>query len=288
MRKIVEKSFPADHSFNLLLDAISRGERIVKVGGLQGSAKAFLLSALFLKRVKTLVLVTPTESDARRDWQDLAFFLGDKQVFLYPPYDVRSADMFAFQRPTALSRMEILARLFENRPALIVLSVRALMQKVMPHKAFASYREALSLGDFRDRDELAEKLLSGGYSRCSLVEEKGEFSVRGNIVDIFPPAAEKPVRLEFVGDELESIRIFDPVSQRSTGELSDFPLPPAGEIIFSAERQQRTIANIRRRASELELPALVRNRLVEAVSTGPISSVNPLFMPLFYESSHGN
>lgn len=288
MRKIVEKSFPADHSFNLLLDAISRGERRVKVGGLHGSAKAFLLSALFLKSVKTLILVTSTESDARREWQDLAFFLGAKQVFLYPPYDVRSADMFAFQRSTALSRMEILGRLFENRPALIVLSVKALMQKVMPHKAFAGYREVLSLGDFRDRDELAEKLLSGGYSRVSLVEEKGEFSVRGNIVDIFPPAAENPVRLEFVGDELESIRIFDPASQRSTGELSDFPLPPAGEIIFSAERQQRTIANIRRRASELELPGLVRNRLVEAVVAGPISSVNPLFLPLFYESSHGN
>lgn len=280
----MEKSFPVDGSFNLLFEALRRGEPMVNVSGLQGSARSFIISLLFLKTSRTLVLVTPTEGDARRQCRDLSFFLGNKQVFLYPPYEVRSTDMLAFQRTTALSRMEILGRLTENMPAIIVLPVKALMQKVMPRKAFFDYREVLSLGDFRDRDELAENLLSGGYSRCSLVEEKGEFSVRGNVVDMFPPAAENPVRLEFMGDELESIRTFDPVSQRSTGELTDFTLSPAGEIILSAERRQRAAANIRRRASELELPGSVRNRLVEAVAAGPLSSVNHLFISLFYES----
>ncbi len=286
MRKIAGNGLAADRSLTFLLDALSRGERRILAGGLHGSAKAFLLSILFQKTAKTLIVVASTEGEARSWRRDLSFFLGKDRVFFYPPYDVRSADLFAFQKFPALSRMEILCRLFEKGPLAVVIPVRALMQKAMPRGAFAGYREVLSIGDFRERDELAEKLLSGGYSRVSLVMEKGEFSVRGNIVDIFPPAAENPVRLEFMGDELESLRTFDSDSQRSIVEICDFTLPPSGEIILSPEITQSAVANIRRRASELELPALLRSRIVESIASGPISSVNPLFLSLFYGSSH--
>ena len=81
----------------------------------------------------------------------------------------------------------------------------------------------------------------------TLVEGKGEFSVRGNVVDLFPPMARHPFRLEFFGDELESIRVFDEASQRSIKELAKFMLFPAREAILTPERRERAIRNIRRR-----------------------------------------
>ena len=159
------------------------------------------------------------------------------------------------------------------------------MQMVLPVRAWFDYVETIALGDMRDRDQLVEKLIAGGYKRVSLVEEKGEFGVRGSVLDIFPTTTANPLRLEFLGDELESIRIFSTATQRSAGELCDFTLFPAAEIILTAAAKQLAVANIRRRANELELSALIKNRLVEAVADGFSSSINPLFLPLFYASA---
>ncbi|HLA28112.1 MAG TPA: transcription-repair coupling factor [Syntrophales bacterium] len=284
MQQTGEKSISGGPSLDHLFDLVSRGERKVGIGGLQQSAKSFLLSLLFRKITKSLAVICPTEKDARVFCQDLSFFLGEDQVFLYPPSDVHSTDIFAFQKDAALLRMEILCRLLRQKPAILVVPLKALMGKVLPVKALMDYLETISLGDRRELDELAAKLLSGGYSRVSLVEEKGEFSVRGNIIDIFPPTEENPMRLEFMGDELESIRTFDPLTQRSIREICDFPLFPSGEIILTPDRRQLAVTNVRRRANELELSGLVKNRIAESVANGLVQTVNPLFISLFYES----
>ena len=282
------KNLSVDPAFGRLDELIGRGEKKLRIGGLQQASKAFLLSLLFQRLAKPLVVVSPTESEARTLYQDLTFFLGKEQVFLYPAWDVRATEMFTFQAETTLRRMEILGHLAGNKAAVFVLPLKALMQKVLPRSTFADYLETVALGDLRDRDQLAEKLLSGGYSRVSLVEGKGEFAVRGSILDIFPLTSEYPLRLEFLGDELESIRVFNTATQRSAEEVCDFSLCPAGEIILSDQRKQLAVANIRRRANALGLSALLKNRLVEAVSNGSSASVNSLFLPLFYESAGSN
>lgn len=285
MDKITEQNIDIDPSFQQLCDLIGRGERKIVIGGLQQAAKAFILSLLFRRTAQPLFVISPTEKEARAVHQDLAFFLGEEQLFFYPPWDVRSTDMFSFQADDSLRRMEILGHLSQKKTAVFVLPLQALMQRVLPVRAWFDYVETIALGDIRDRDQLVEKLLAGGYKRVSLVEGKGEFGVRGSVLDIFPTTAENPLRLEFLGDELESIRIFSTASQRSAGELCDFTLFPAGEIILSAAGKQLAVANIRRRANELELSALIKNRLVEAVADGFSSSINPLFLPLFYASA---
>ena len=116
------------------------------------------------------------------------------------------------------------------------------------------------------------------------MEEKGEFSIRGNIIDIFPPAEKNPLRLEMLGDEIESIRIFDASSQRSIGTSSAFVLPPAGEVIINQSTLELAIRNIKRRADDLSLSRDIRNRLVDALKDGLANSINPIFLPLFYES----
>lgn len=166
-----------------------------------------------------------------------------------------------------------------------MIPARALMQKVIPREVLEGYREWISVGDTRERDGLAQKLMEGGYIRVTLVEGKGEFAVRGNVIDLFPPVARHTLRLELFGDELESIREFDEASQRSINELAEFMLFPAREVILTRERRERAVGNIRRRSNDLELPRGTKAKLAELMSTGLGASVNPLFTPLFYDAS---
>lgn len=223
MRKIIEtKKLPTDPVFGALLNAVAGGEKLLRVRGLRGSAKSFFLSLIFNYFPKTLIHVSPTEKEALQAYQDLCFFLGEDQVYFYPPWDVLSTDMLAFQREVELQRMDVFCRLWIGAPMVIVCPLKAVIQKCVPKSAFASYVQEISIGAWIDRDNLIAKLIDGGYHRTTLVEQKGEFSVRGNIIDLFTPPMDRPVRMEFMGDELESIREFSPSSQRSTKELAEF------------------------------------------------------------------
>ncbi len=253
--------------------------------GVQGSAKAFITSLLFSQLSRTVIVVCPTEKDARSLHRDMGFFLGDEKAVLFPSWDVVSTDMFSFQRDIELSRIEGLCRLIGDEPVLIVVPVAALMQKIIPRKTFAQYVQTIAIGDTLERDALISRLLQGGYTRSTLVETKGEFSIRGHVVDIFPPTLGRAVRIEFIGDEIESIRDFDPATQRSTAERVDFLLTPAREVLLTEDAQSLALRNLKARANELGLPRSVRDRLVEQIESHMIASVNPLFFPLFYETS---
>jgi transcription-repair coupling factor (superfamily II helicase) len=125
--------------------------------------------------------------------------------------------------------------------------------------------------------------LAGGYRRVGLVEEKGDFSVRGSILDLFPPTEKSPLRLEMMGDEIESIRRFNPLSQLSTGKADVFIVPPASEIVMNSQTLELAVRNIKRRADSLSLPREIRNRLVDTLQNGLANSINPIFLPLFHE-----
>lgn len=264
MRKIVEiMKKPGDPALRELLERIARGEDRIAVGGLEGAARAFLPALLFRHLRRPLIVIVPTEKEAGVFFRDLSFFLGDDEAFLYPSWDLLTTDMFAFQRETELSRLEVLYRLVYGEPAVVVISARALMQRVMPREVLEGYVEWISVGDARERDELARTLSEGGYGRVTLVEGRGEFSVRGNVVDLFPPMSGHPFRLEFFGDELESIREFDEGSQRSINELAEFMLFPAREVILTPARRKRAVRNIRSRSNHLELPRATKEKLAE-------------------------
>ena len=286
MRKLVEiMRKPGDPSVRELLEKITLGGSRITVGGLEGAARAFLLSLLFRHLRRTLIVVGPTEKEAESFSRDISFFLGGDRSVLLPSWDLLTTDMFAFQRETEITRLEVLHRLTFGEPAIVVIPARALMQKVIPREVLEGYGEWISVGDIRERDGLAQKLMEGGYTRMTLVEGKGEFAVRGNMVDLFPPMARHPLRLEFFGDELESIRVFDEASQRSINELAEFMLFPAREVILTPERRERAVRNIRRRSNDLELPRGTKAKLVELMATGLGASVNPLFYPLFYDTA---
>ena len=290
MRKIITNKINAAdiEPFLKLLEHINRGAKKTDICGLVGSARSFLTALLFERLGKSLLVVCPEEKDAMAYASDLSLFLGEEDVIYYPPLDFLAIDMFALQKEEAQARLEVMTRLQISTKTVIVTSVAALMQKVMPFGEFKQYLQIISIGDSLNRDQFGEFLLAGGYRRVSLVEEKGEFSVRGNIIDVFPPAEVNPLRLEMVGDEIETIRKFDPGSQRSIGKADAFIVPPANEIVMNSQTRELAVRNIKRRASSLSLSREIRNRLVDTLQNGLADSINPIFLPVFYETYDEN
>ncbi|MBN2255790.1 MAG: transcription-repair coupling factor [Deltaproteobacteria bacterium] len=283
MRKIVNKgSIHPDTNLQNLVDRISRGDDCVTIRGLHGSARAFILSILYKKVQQTVVVVTSTIEEAEGLYGDFLFFLGDDDVLLLPPWDLVSFDVMSSQGDLAARRMRIFSRLHTGKPLVVIAPLDAALQKVIPVAALRQFQETVSIGDSYERDEFCALLAAGGYRRGPLVEEKGEFSVRGHLIDIYPVAASVPVRLEFIGDEIESIKEFDFVTQRSQREIVSFHLTPAHEMIFFPDAVAAAVKNIRNRCHALGLARTKRDRLIEMVENGLASSMNPGFLSLFY------
>jgi len=284
VRKIVEEKLPPVHStLGILLDRLRKKADII-LGGLYGSAKSLLASVAFTSQPDSLIAVLPSEKEARNFYRDCLVFCDGTDVLHYPAWGILTADFFTTQREIEMDRLRTFSCLLSGRRCLVVTSVQALVQKTIPRRIFTGYTRMICLGDTLDRDDLARKLVSGGYTKKILVEEKGDFSVRGHIIDIYPPDAAGPFRIELMGDEVESIRLFDPASQRSTGETLEFQVVPARELVLSDRRRQRAIRNIRMRANDLELSRQIKAHLTEAIDNDLLASLNPMFLSLFYES----
>ncbi len=284
MRKIIDKKIlPDAPAVREILELLEKEASVLDVHGLTGSARPFLTALLFDRLPAPMAVICPTAREAASFARDLILFLGKETMLHYPPLDFLAIDMFALQREEELARLNVLTQLQVDSRKIIVTSLAACMQKVMPKAEFQQYLKILSTGDVLLMEEFPARLLAGGYQRVSLVENPGEYSLRGNILDIFPPTEPEPLRLEMAGDEIETIRRFDCSSQRSGASVDAFVLGPAGEILIHEAGLLRAVRNVKRRAEDLDLSRDLRNRLTETLRQQSATSVNPIFLPLFYE-----
>ena len=286
MNPELQKFLQADPAFRAVLERMDR-EGATKVTGLKNSSKALFIAAVYELTKRTVALLCGSIDEAHLLAEDAAFFAGEDAVLLMPPWDLMLPDTLSPQKDVARERIRVLCTLIEEKPAIVVIPRMGLLQKVVPRGIVAGFRAPVSIGDTIDRDDFAARLIRGGYQRVPLVEEGGDFSVRGNVIDIYPPTAAGPYRLLLAGDEIESIREMDVTSQRSRKELTDFALTPARELILSEESRRIAHRNLRIRAGELGLTARAKDRLAEVIANGLAGSIHPQFYPLFYIDETG-
>ncbi|MEW5765165.1 MAG: transcription-repair coupling factor [Acidobacteriota bacterium] len=186
----------------------------------RGGALPFLLAGCVLRREGPLVILVPAESQARSLSSSLRALLGDSAAPDWlPAPDADPYEGLSHHPGVLLERAAVLSRaLTSTRPALL-LSVESLLWRVPRPGWWRSHLLVLERGTALDRRELRTRLWASGYRTVDQVGEVGEASFRGGIVDLFPPTESLPVRLEFFGDEVDSVRFFDPVSQHSLGEV---------------------------------------------------------------------
>ena len=276
-----------DDKISQLLTHEWRGEK--RISGLHGSAKAYAVFLAARHLDCPLVVLVPTVKEAERLFLDLSFFLGEEAVasplerrlHLFPGWDILPFESLSPNPDHLAARMESLHRLAQQPAPLLVTTPAAVMQRVVPRESFRSAH--FIEGQEVDREKLLWQLSSLGFARAPLVEERGDFSVRGGIVDIFPPAYDRPMRMEFADDRIDSIREFDPRTQRSRSHHEELLLLPMKEFASGAQTSRETLARIEERADDLGFTRKDKRALLESVREGVRFAGMEFLAPYFYD-----
>lgn len=290
------QAVPVRSGIRTLLEHYRKGARQLRCFDCRGSLASLVIARLcevLPKDHRPLVAVVADETEARALRKDLQFFLGAGQstaddpfgtepVLGLPDLDTSPWADASPERASLLRRMGTLFRLSQGSllgGQVIVASARALARKVVPRAAFADLIDIIQAEEELDRDQTIKRLLRSGYSRAPVCEDPGTFAVRGSVLDVFVPLYRFPVRIDFFGDIVESLRFFDPVSQRTLRKTSEIFLHPVRETILTPGHKLREQLL---EAGDLAVHPSSRTRqLLEQIESGEdffgIESLTPAF-----------
>ncbi len=260
-------------AFRRVVDEISRGSRIVSISALvAGSARALAVAALQRETKRLFAIVTQSNKDLEPCENDLRFWYCalagtadcENEVLILPASE---SDPYAGSSPhpeTLEQRALTLWRLARNKQDFVLLTARALARRTVTPEEVTGAGAVLARGDNQSPEELVERLVACGYVREDPVGTVGEFSMRGGILDVWSPGHTRPVRIEFFGDEVDSIRQFDPESQLSTTQLKSVEIVPMRELAIRSEDFTRWGNAARQRWNDERYDRALRDRTVFA------------------------
>ena len=212
--------------------------------GLANASTAYLLATLIDDFPnKSFLIVLPSQREAEQVLEEICTYTVSaasettrmldvqSKMNLFPGWHRKVFDGIAPPRETVADRIRCLEHLLYKERSIIVTSSQAMLYRLPPRHRFAEACRVLNIGDEIDPDDVAVMLIRGGYQNVELVEVKGEFARRGDILDVYPLTANTPMRVEFFGDEIDTIRAFDPISQRSTESIESVTLTPLREVL---------------------------------------------------------
>ena len=276
-----------DKTIELLKDS-----QTLSISGLRGASPACFVASQ--AKGQNYCCIVPDEHLIQVFEQDLSLFLQGR-ILKYPGHEIPPYTPLSPDQRTAADRLSTLYQMGEGGGQIMVTSIEALMRKIMPASLLTKGAEYLLTGEDCDHEELLKKLVYLGYDKVALVQSVGDFSVRGGIIDIYPPTFplesgeihEGPIRLDFFGDTIESIRPFDPFTQRSTGELPEATLLPVTDILLNTgtgNELKKIARSLQNYGEEYDWEAEETARIVERTANGQRFAGMEFFLPLFYQS----
>ena len=270
-------------SFKAVVERLHSGERDVLLGGLPHSLAAFLLVHLQLTLGRNVLVIAADEDRAEQWRDDLQAIAGSQVVRYFPAWD---ADLYDRRSPdieiTGL-RVEAAMRLEQQQPSIIVAPAKALLTPLIPPDAMELASLHLKKGDEQPPDDVASHLIDCGFERVATVDGLGQFSMRGGILDIYPFGSEHPFRIEFFGDEIESIRQFDVSTQRSREHCDQAHIPPAREVVLCSPFYEDYVQRI---AAAKEYESALETLRDQFELGGSLEGVES-YMGLLYERDNG-
>ncbi|HEY3813774.1 MAG TPA: transcription-repair coupling factor [Caulobacteraceae bacterium] len=265
------------------LDRVALAPGALELAGTPEGYDALVTADLVRARGGVVVFCARDYAAAGAFASALQFFAPDTPLLNFPAWDCLPYDRMSPTPALAAQRMATLATLArrdpnDRSPLLVTTTVGALVQRMPPRADTVQAGFATHVGRDLDAAALERYFTVNGYQRASTVSERGEYAIRGGVIDVFPPGAEEPVRFDMFGDTLESIRAFDPESQRSTRQLSEIELLPVSEALLDKAAISRF------RSGYLEaFGAAGDDPLYAAVSEGSRRQGLEHWLPLFYD-----
>ncbi|HCW67473.1 MAG TPA: transcription-repair coupling factor, partial [Thalassospira lucentensis] len=263
----------------------SKGRK--RVGGVPEGADALVLRELLDAKASNSTILHVVSDDKRMAQmaEALRFFAGEVEVLTLPAWDCLPYDRVSPISEVTARRVETLTILAEGdapkagHGRIVLTTAAAILQRVPRVDVMRAGKLAFKAGAEYDRAELTAYFERMGYNRSEQVMEPGDYAVRGDIVDIFAPGMNEPVRLDFFGDEIESIRRFDVESQRTIGKVKEIALMPVGEVFLDPESISRFRSNYR----ELFGAVSQTDPLYESISNGLKYGGMEHWLPLFHD-----
>lgn len=275
-----------NNSFDYLLKPFLQKEQGVDFEGLSGSKKAYIAYKLYASHRLPMLVIVPSVKEGFNFVNDINFFLSSQKVpvMIFPQYDGSSHKSFSYHNEIASDRIRTLYKAIESQtPPIIVTTPAALAGKLIPKNELLSFSELIAENEEIERENLIEKLVEGGYCKTVIVEEPGDYCIRGGIIDIFTPLYSDPLRIELAGDIVESIRFFSASSQRSLKAVSEAVILPAKETLVKYKDLNIFISRIREIASGLNMPVTKVRAIVDKIKTEgilpQIEGINSLIYP---------
>ncbi|MEA3466322.1 MAG: transcription-repair coupling factor [Thermodesulfobacteriota bacterium] len=279
-----QQSHTTIHSF---IDGVASVAGPAEVLGLTGSSSARFLAGLLPQQQRPLLILVADLEQARQLVRELKFFAQHSQlanqVHLFPHWEMAPYEPLTPHSELEATRLATLQALLLGEVRAVVTTVAAMQQRVIPRQVLQSLTEELLFEEEYQRPVLQQRLYDLGYRSVPLVEDCGTFSLRGDILDIFPPTLNQPVRIDFFGDWIERMRVFNPATQRSTDqELKRLVLLPSREMVLTGEHLEQFSRSLKQRCDDLGLPRTKREAVLEEVREGLLSPGRSFLLPLNY------
>lgn len=235
---------------NFLLEQL-RKEQESLVYGVVASLKSLLAAMVAKDRQRPVLYIVENIQRGKEIFDDLNNLLPGYAVHYYPALDILPFEVIARSQETQRKRLEVLAGLIEGDKNIVVTTLEAISKVLISPELFKKEMISLKIGDRIDTVSIMGQLLSLGYQRVDLVEGKGQFSLRGGILDIYGSMSEHPFRIELFDDEIESIRMFLADNQRSIGKINEAAIYPAAEFFLAGLEKDQAIIKIEKEARQL-------------------------------------
>ena len=248
-------------AFNKVLRKLRNPGQNLYLGGLRGSSKALLIAQLPRLNARPVIVVTESFERAEQLQEDLTFFSDAEGLYFFPHWDTLPYDNFSPHRDIVSQRFQALKALYDNQVEILITTPMALMQCMMPQSLFLQNCFVLQSGKSNPRPELLEQIERAGYFLVDVVEEGGEYSVREEIVDLYPLNHHAPLRLEWERETYLTIKVFDVQTQLSAGQpLESIAVLPAQELLFNAHIHGHAIEKLEQLKRENPLLATEQTR----------------------------
>ena len=227
------KPLKESSQFKDILENIEKRIYPIGVYGLSESAKNYLVNGVYEQLDKSLLILTHSDVEAKNIYEDLSFYVND--VYYFPTREVVFYNADAISGDLRWERLKVMKKITEKGKKIIITCIEALAATYIPINLFEKYIFKLSVGNTLNLNDFSGKLIQCGYERVDIVDTKGQFSIRGGIIDLYPPISTLPFRIELFDEEIDSIRTFSSETQRSIDKVSQIDIFPAKEIILTEE-----------------------------------------------------
>lgn len=276
------------------LESYIKGDKHpIEIEGLSESGKSYVINGIYEVSNKPVVIITNSDMEAKNLYEDLNLYLSN--VYYFPAKEIVFYNVDAISGDLRWARLNVIKEILSNNKNIIVTSIDAFAARYTPKDLFKTHTVSISVGDEVDFKELSKILVEAGYDRVDVVEGKGEFSLRGGLLDLFPTNSIYPYRIELFSDEIDSIRTFNTESQRSIEKVNCIEVFPAKEIIIDDEIIDYALSNIREeldltlknnkdKERGIKLNTIISKNLEELRETHDFETIDS-YLPLFYKKS---